>query len=75
MTATQLKRARAALGLSQSQLAEKLGIHRSAIAKYEGGELEIPLMLVLALNWLDVEAKIPPNANRSKSPMGAARKP
>lgn len=39
--------ARHAAGLSQQQLAEKLGRHQSFVAKYEGGERRIDLVELL----------------------------
>lgn len=41
MTADELRRARALLRLTQSELAAKLGMHANSIARMERGELTI----------------------------------
>jgi transcriptional regulator with XRE-family HTH domain len=41
--------ARARAGLTQQQLAKKLGMHQSFIAKYEGGERRIDVLEFLAI--------------------------
>jgi transcriptional regulator with XRE-family HTH domain len=42
MTAEQLKRARKALDLEQTQLARKLGVHPMTVSKWERGISPIP---------------------------------
>jgi len=56
MRTRELKQARARLGLSQTELAEALGIHRSAIARYETGTLPVPKLVALAIEALEYRA-------------------
>lgn len=42
MTSTQFRSARAALGLTQSKMAEALGVHLRTVQKWEGAERKIP---------------------------------
>lgn len=42
MTPAELKEARQSLGLTQTQLAEKLGVTLRAVQHYEGGSRQIP---------------------------------
>jgi transcriptional regulator with XRE-family HTH domain len=55
MTGTDLAEPRAALGLSQAELAAKLGRPTNTVARWERGELaiEAPETLDLALKWLE----------------------
>jgi len=57
MRTRELKQARARLGLSQTELAEALGIHRSAVARYETGTLPIPKVVALAVECLERRAQ------------------
>lgn len=52
-----IRTARKALGLSQAALAQRLGIPRNTIARWERGELRIEhgQMLALALHALEQE--------------------
>jgi len=52
MTPAELKAKRAALGLSQGQLARVLGVHRQTVSKWERGVYEIFPWLPLALDGL-----------------------
>jgi transcriptional regulator with XRE-family HTH domain len=49
MTGKELKRKRAALGLTQVQLAEILGVQPNTVARWENGVLVIPKMVSLAI--------------------------
>ena len=55
MTADQLKALRLALKLTQAQLAEKLDVHRSAVARWESGEVPVSHVVELALKTLEEE--------------------
>jgi len=52
MRPAELKALRKNLGMSQAQLAEKLGIDRVTVARWESGMRNIPPMLALALKAL-----------------------
>jgi len=52
MTATEIKRARQTLGLSQSELAAALGIHKMTLAKWETGERSPGAAAVTAIEML-----------------------
>jgi transcriptional regulator with XRE-family HTH domain len=51
-----LRTIRKDLGLSQAELAEKLGLHQSAISRFETGDLRIDRRTELALAALQAEA-------------------
>lgn len=55
MTPEDLRTRRRRLGLSQTQLAEQLGVTQNTISRWELGEMEIanPTMLRLALERLE----------------------
>lgn len=57
--ARELRRRRCALGLTQKELAAKLGIAKNTYARWERGDLEPanPTMLDLALKRIEKEAK------------------
>lgn len=57
MTPAQLLATRTRLNLTQSQLAEKLGLHRSAIAQMESGEKPIRLVTELAIEHIECRRK------------------
>jgi DNA-binding transcriptional regulator YiaG len=44
VTSDEFKRMREAAGLTQEKLAERLGVHRVTIARWETGERRIPEM-------------------------------
>lgn len=50
-TAAFVKRARANLKLTQTELAEKLGLERRSIIRFEQGD-ELPAQTYFALRWL-----------------------
>lgn len=52
-----IKHTRQALGLTQAQLAETIGIHRVTIGKYEIGALEPTPCVILALEALTYRAE------------------
>jgi DNA-binding transcriptional regulator YiaG len=55
MTATQLKRARKRLGLSQRELADKLGVTGPAIAQWETETNPIPQIVAVAMRAIAAE--------------------
>lgn len=52
MTAHDLQQARAALGLTQAELAVKLRVDRVTVARWESGTREAPEFLRLAIEHL-----------------------
>lgn len=52
-----IKRTRQALGLTQTDLAEILGMDRATISRYEVGKLEPTLRTILALEALTYRAE------------------
>jgi DNA-binding transcriptional regulator YiaG len=52
MKATDLKKIRAKLGLSQTALAERLGVTRNTVTRWEMGLHPIPLMAIKLLRTL-----------------------
>jgi DNA-binding transcriptional regulator YiaG len=52
MTATALKQRRKALGLTQSALAAKIGVHEITVAKWETGAVPIPKPIALLMQLL-----------------------
>lgn len=57
MTTTQLKQTRERLQLTQSRLAEQLGLTRDGIAKMESGERPIQRVTELAIEHLSCSGK------------------
>ena len=53
-----IQNTRKALGLTQSQLGEKLGIHGSMVSKMESGHIVVGLRTILALEALATKAKV-----------------
>jgi transcriptional regulator with XRE-family HTH domain len=47
-----MKRKRQALGLTQLALAERIGVHRITIAKWEAGTVRIPKSIKLLMELL-----------------------
>ncbi len=52
MTPAEIRAARRALDLSQSQLAARLGVHQKSVSKWERGEHPVPLHVALAVAHL-----------------------
>lgn len=57
MTANQYASRRKSLGLSHQEMADELGIDRGTSRRYEKGEIVIPKVVVLALDFLKLKAK------------------
>ena len=57
MTAEQFKTLRARLGLTQAELAEKLGVERNTVNRWEMGLLPIQTITGLAMQHLQCMAK------------------
>jgi len=55
MTGKELKEWRKQRGLSQAALAQKLGVFRETVARWEIGARPIPSFLPLAIRWLETE--------------------
>ncbi len=55
----ELKRIRSELGLTQRQLAEKLGAARMTVTRYEGGTRRIPAVVEVALRHLRNARRVP----------------
>jgi len=53
MKGKELKSRRAALGMTQAQLAEILGVQPNTVARWENGVLDIPRVVVLAMDTVD----------------------
>lgn len=56
----ELRRIRKALGLTQSEFADRLGLHQSTVSKFETGELPIDKRTLLAAQAL--ETATPPES-------------
>jgi transcriptional regulator with XRE-family HTH domain len=56
MKGAKLRERRAALGLTQQGLADKLEVSRNTVARWERDEMAIPGFLHLALKTLECEA-------------------
>ncbi len=54
MTGKDIRRIRRAMGLTQSQLAKRLGITSTSVARMERGEQKIMQVTTLAVKYLDV---------------------
>jgi transcriptional regulator with XRE-family HTH domain len=57
MTGKQLRERRKAMGLTQEQLADILGVSPNTIARWERGEMKIPSFLSLAIETIERKAK------------------
>ncbi len=58
MTKSDLISMRAALSMSQAELADAVGVHKSTVLRWESGETPIPKMLELAMQTLGVGDKL-----------------
>jgi DNA-binding transcriptional regulator YiaG len=69
MTPADLRQARNRLGLTQGELAARLGVARVSVTRWETGERRLPSMLILALKELDREHDVmsPQDFSQSKS--------
>ena len=54
MTGGELRRIRKAMGLTQRQMAEKLGVTSTSVARMERGEQKIMQVTTLAVRYLQV---------------------
>ena len=52
MTPTELKKARQKMGLTQSQLADKLGVQRLAVVRMENGDRSITKTTEILIGYL-----------------------
>lgn len=57
MTGIEFKKLRESIGLSQSQLAQRLDLYVRTISKYENDDLTIPKVTELALLYVVQQAK------------------
>ena len=57
VTADELKRKRERLGLTQAELAKRLGITKITILRYENGQTKIPRVVELAMKEIERELK------------------
>ncbi len=66
MTAVEMKSSRQALGLAQTQLAERLGVHWMTVSRWERGTVPIPEPVAqLVKIWVTGEKT--PNAVKRKA--------
>lgn len=56
VTGKDVRRIRKRLGLSQPQLAERLGVTKNSVARWERGEMGIRQSVVILLGMLDQSA-------------------
>jgi transcriptional regulator with XRE-family HTH domain len=57
MNSRDLRRRRTAIGLSQGDLAEALGVSRQTIWDYENGKRDIPMPFQLGFGVIEAEQK------------------
>ena len=55
MTGDQLRRKREVLDWSQEKLAERLGVTKLTVLRYENGQRDIPIAVELALKQIERE--------------------
>jgi transcriptional regulator with XRE-family HTH domain len=53
MKGAKLKERRKALGLTQAELAELLGVRMNTVARWENGVLDVPRMVDLAMDAIE----------------------
>jgi transcriptional regulator with XRE-family HTH domain len=66
MTGEGLKEKRAALGLTQAQLAEILEVKSNTVARWERGILSVPKAIELALETVERNHKKPSKKGKAK---------
>lgn len=71
MKGKELKAKRAALGITQVQLADTLGVQPNTVARWENGVLDVPKVVVLAMETVERSSN---NATHSKRPRKKSRK-
>lgn len=64
MSADDVRKRRAAMGISQEELARRLSATRQSVYMWERGETRPPGMLNLALRWLEHEMGVEPKEVR-----------
>jgi transcriptional regulator with XRE-family HTH domain len=57
VTPDELRRKRERLGMTQAELAKRLGVTKSTVLRYENGRITIPKMLDMAIRDLERETK------------------
>jgi transcriptional regulator with XRE-family HTH domain len=58
VTGRELKKRRALLGLTQKELAERLGVSPNTVARWERGERQVPVLLLPALELIEIRAGV-----------------
>lgn len=57
VTADELKRKRERLGMTQAELAKRLGITKITVLRYENGQTDIPRVVELAMKEIERDLK------------------
>jgi len=80
MKGKELKARRTALGLTQVQLAETLGVQPNTVARWENGVLDVPMLVALAVETVERSFRESAKTNsssskkRSKRPKSSSRR-